>query len=250
MAASSTPVDYVLHLADTNLILSQRHAEWCGHGPVLEQDIALTNITLDLLGQARLFYQYAAKQLNAQDSEIEYTEDTLAYHRDEREFRNHLLCEQPNGHWGETVLRQFLFSAYQHPLYTWLSAGEDLELAAIAAKSLKETSYHLRWAREWVIRLGDGTEESRNKMLEAIDNLWTYTLELTSPFLPEHESMMDDVASQWQQTVDEVFAQATLPFPAPAFMQKGGFIGLHTEYLGYLLAEMQYLQRQHPEAQW
>jgi ring-1,2-phenylacetyl-CoA epoxidase subunit PaaC len=247
----STPrIDYLLHLADTNLILSHRNSEWCGHGPILEQDIALTNIALDLLGQARLFYQHAAQALNATAGTDTQTEDSLAYWRNEREFRNHLISEQPNGHWGQTILRQFLFSAYQHPLYTWLSASEDRELAAIAAKSLKETTYHLRWSKEWVIRLGDGTEESRAKMVDAVEQLWTYTAELTDAFLPEHAPMMQTVANQWQQTVEDVFQQATLPIPANAYMQRGGLTGIHTEHLGFLLAEMQYLQRSHPGATW
>jgi ring-1,2-phenylacetyl-CoA epoxidase subunit PaaC len=147
-------------------------------------------------------------------------------------------------------LRQFLFSAYQHPLYTWLSASEDRELSAIAAKSLKETTYHLRWSKEWVIRLGDGTEESRAKMVDAVEQLWTYTAELTDAFLPEHAPMMQTVANQWQQTVEDVFQQATLPIPANAYMQRGGLTGIHTEHLGFLLAEMQYLQRSHPGATW
>jgi ring-1,2-phenylacetyl-CoA epoxidase subunit PaaC len=143
--------DYLLHLADSTLILAQRNAEWCGHGPILEQDIAITNISLDLLGQARNFYQYAAS-LTGGDA----TEDTLAYLRTERQFKNCLLCEQPNGDWGQTVLRQFLFSSYQQLIFERLIESNDEQLAAIAAKSIKETNYHVRWSGEWVIRLGDG----------------------------------------------------------------------------------------------
>lgn len=241
---------YLLHLADTNLILSHRNSEWCGHGPVLEQDIALTNIALDLLGQARLFYQHAAQALQQEANVDTHTEDSLAYWRNEREFRNHLISEQPNGHWGQTILRQFFFSAYQHPLYTWLSTSEDRELAAIAAKSLKETTYHLRWSKEWVIRLGDGTDESRAKMMDAVTQLWTYTGELLDSFLPEHEPMMQAVATEWRKTVEDVFTQATLPVPENSYMQRGGFTGIHSEHLGYLLAEMQYLQRSNPGATW
>ncbi len=192
-------VDYTLHLADTNLILAQRNAEWCGHGPVLEQDIAITNISLDLLGQSRNFYQYAATLINASNIqeglkphsplefsqgngpnlvEGEVTEDSLAYLRTEREFKNCLLVEQPNGDWGQTILRQFFFSAYQFLLYQKLQHSNEEQLAAIAAKALKEVTYHLRWSSEWVIRLGDGTEESHQRMLKAIDELWRYTGEL------------------------------------------------------------------------
>ena len=149
-------IDYILHLADTTLILSQRNSEWCGHGPVLEQDIAITNISLDLFGQARNFYQYAA-QLMADDCD----ENKLAYLRKEREFKNLLLVEQPNGDWGQTMLRQYLFSQFQFLLYQQLQSHKDEQIAAITAKSLKETTYHLRWSSEWVVRLGDGTEESQ-----------------------------------------------------------------------------------------
>src|SRR2546430_7852708 len=163
--------DYVLHLADDALILGHRNSEWCGHGPVLEQDIAITNISLDLIGQARNFYQYAA-QLKSDGS----SEDSLAYLRDAHEFKNCLLAEQPNGDWAATILRQFFFSAYQFYLYQQLQNIPDIyrdqQLAAIAEKSLKEVTYHLRWSSEWVIRLGDGTDESRKRMINAIDELW------------------------------------------------------------------------------
>jgi len=185
-------VNYTLHLADTNLILAQRNAEWCGHGPILEQDIAITNISLDLLGQSRNFYQYAATLINAskipqglkapsplgEGAGAEVTEDSLAYLRGEREFKNCLLAEQPNGDWGQTILRQFFFSAYQFLLYRKLQNSNDEQIAAIAAKALKEVTYHLRWSSEWVVRLGDGTEESHQRMLKAIDELWRYTGEL------------------------------------------------------------------------
>ena len=166
----SNLINYTLHLADNALILGQRNTEWCGHGPILEQDIAITNISLDLVGQARSFYQYAA-QLKADGS----TEDMLAYFRTERDFKNCLLVEQPNGDWAQTILRQFLFSSYQYFLYQELQKNSDETLAAIAEKSLKEVSYHLRWSSEWVIRLGDGTKESHSRILKASDELWRYT---------------------------------------------------------------------------
>lgn len=169
-------IAYTLHLADNTLILSQRNSEWCGHGPILEQDIAITNISLDLIGQARSLYQYAA-QLKADGS----TEDSLAYLRTEREFKNCLLVEQPNGDWAQTMLRQFLFSSYQFSLYTYLLGNADKTIAAIAEKSLKEVSYHLRWSSEWVIRLGDGTVESNTRIQHAVDELWSYTGEMFIP---------------------------------------------------------------------
>src|SRR6185369_10668419 len=169
-------VNYTLHLADDALILGHRNSEWCGHGPVLEQDIAITNISLDLIGQARNFYQYAAELINqltnpqdAAHKPSNTTEDSLAYLRDNREFKNCLLVEQPNGDWAKTMVRQFFFSAYQFYLYQELEKNKYEQLAAIAEKSLKEVNYHLRWSSEWVIRLGDGTEESHKRMSSAID---------------------------------------------------------------------------------
>src|SRR6186997_1896817 len=164
---------YSLHLADNSLILGQRNAEWCGHGPVLEQDIAITNISLDLIGQARNFYQYAATLIGNDE-----TEDSLAYLRKEEEFKNCLLVEQPKGDWAQTILRQFFFSQYQYLLFQQLQNSKDNQLAAIAEKSLKEVTYHLRWSSEWVIRLGDGTEESHKRIIKATDELWSYTGEL------------------------------------------------------------------------
>jgi ring-1,2-phenylacetyl-CoA epoxidase subunit PaaC len=166
-------IDYTLHLADNSVILGQRNSEWCGHGPVLEQDIAITNISLDLIGQARNFYQYAATLIGH-----DATEDSLAYLRKENEFKNCLLVEQPIGDWAQTILRQFFFSQYQYLLFQQLEDSKNEQLAAIAEKSLKEITYHLRWSSEWVIRLGDGTEESHKRMLKAIDGLWKYTGEL------------------------------------------------------------------------
>ena len=166
-------IDYTLHLADSTLILAQRNAEWCGHGPVLEQDIAITNISLDQLGQSRNFYQYAASLIGNGA-----TEDSLAYLRTEREFKNCLLVEQPNGDWAQTILRQFFFSVYQQLLFEKLQNSKDEQLAAIAVKSLKEVNYHVRWSSEWVIRLGDGTEESKSRMIKAIDAIWAYTGEM------------------------------------------------------------------------
>jgi ring-1,2-phenylacetyl-CoA epoxidase subunit PaaC len=250
-------IEFTLHLADNALILGQRNAAWCGHGPVLEQDIALTNISLDLIGQARNFYQYAAEIINKANPGETATEDTLAYLRTEREFRNCLLTEQPNGDWGQTVLRQFFFSVYQSLLFQQLQNCKDGQIAAIAAKSLKEVTYHVRWSSEWVIRLGDGTEESHERMQHAISELWTYTGELFEPASYEtdfFQSMVENdispLKTEWLQKVKSIFEEATLAIPEKVFMQKGGKEGKHTEQLGYILAELQYLQRAYPGAEW
>jgi ring-1,2-phenylacetyl-CoA epoxidase subunit PaaC len=243
-----------LHLADSTLILAQRNGEWCAHGPVLEQDIAITNITLDLIGQSRNFYQYAAQVINesAADLDEPVTEDSLAYLRTEREFRNFLLVELPKGDWAQTILRQFFFSVYQYLLYERMAEGKDVQLAAIAAKSIKEVTYHVKWSSEWVIRLGDGTAESHTRMQKAIDYLWMYTGELFEPTAYEKEAGVDTstLKDKWLQQVQEVFDEAALPLPGNAFMQTGGKEGKHTEHLGFLLAEMQYLQRAYPGATW
>ena len=240
-------LNYTLHLADNALILGHRNSEWCGHGPVLEQDIAITNISLDLIGQARNFYQYAAI-LKADGS----TEDSLAYLRDIHEFKNCLLVELPKGDWAITILRQFLFSNYQYILYQQLQNSNDEQLAAIAAKALKEVIYHLRWSSEWVIRLGDGTEESHARMLKAIEELWRYTGELFIPADYEKEMKIDfiKIKEQWDLKVKAVFSEATLSMPEKIFMQPGGKEGRHTEHLGYILTELQYLQRTYPSCEW
>ncbi len=243
-------INYTLHLADTTLILSHRNSEWCGHGPVLEQDIAITNISLDLLGQSRLLYQYAAQIIGDTD------EDKLAYLRKEREYKNLLLVEQPNGDWGQSILRQYLYSQFQQLLFQQLQNHNDEQIAAIAAKSLKETNYHVRWSSEWVIRLGDGTEESKQQMLNAIDELWTYTGEM---FIPaEYELNMgidfNSLKNTWTEKVNAVLSEATLLPPSggggAVFMQTGGKTGTHTENLGYILSDLQYMQRAYPNSQW
>jgi len=245
-------ISYTLHLADTTLILAQRNAEWCGHGPILEQDIAITNISLDLLGQSRNFYQYAAVLIGGDTDE-----DKLAYLRKEREFKNLLLVEQPNGDWGQTILRQYLFSQYQYLFFEKLQYSKDEQLAAIAAKALKEIKYHLRWSSEWVIRLGDGTEESKTRMLKAIDELWRYTGEMFVTTNYELQCAADGTGvdcsllkDEWLQKVQLVFDEAVLPLPAKVFMQTGGKEGIHTEHLGYILTELQYLQRVYPNSVW
>jgi ring-1,2-phenylacetyl-CoA epoxidase subunit PaaC len=248
---------YTLHLADNALIMGHRNSEWAGHGPILEQDIAISNIALDLIGQARNFYQYAA-QLSG-DADV--TEDTLAYLRDSIDFNNCLLAEQPNGDWGKTILRQFFFSTYQFYLYQQLQHSKDETLAAIAAKALKEVTYHLRWSAEWVIRLGDGTEESHGRMRNAMEDLWKFTGELFQPAPYEVQLAKQGIAvdlpsvkPQWDEKVNTVLSEATLLFEdgklQKAWMQTGGKEGRHTEHLGYILAEMQYLQRTYPGSEW
>ena len=246
---------YCLHLADTTLILSHRNSEWCGHGPILEQDIALTNIALDLLGQARNFYQYAASLLTIDGRQS--TEDDLAYLRNPNEFKNHLLVEQPNGDWAVTILRQFYFSCYQHFFYTELKSSNDEQLAAIATKALKEVTYHLRWSSEWVIRLGDGTQESNNKMQDAAELLKDFIEEFFVMTDYETELLKDvtsidvkGIQAKWQQKVSDVFEEATLNFIPSNNPQIGGKNGSHSEHLTTLLAEMQTLQRTYPNSFW
>jgi len=255
--STSQLFNYILHLADNALILGHRHSEWCGHGPLLEQDIAITNISLDLIGQARNFYQYAAELINKENESSE-TEDSLAYLRDARDFKNCLLVEQPNGDWAVTILRQFFFSVYQYLLYQKLQTNNDTQLAAIAEKALKEVTYHVRWSSEWVIRLGDGTEESRKRMLQAIDDLWMFTGELFMPASYEKETVKNGfgvnvsiLQDDWMQKVKKVFSEAMLPFPKEnSWMQSGGKEGKHSEYLGFILADLQFLQRAYPDCEW
>ena len=245
---------YSLHLADNALILGHRDSEWTGHGPILEQDIALSNIALDLIGQARNFYQYAAK-LKADGS----TEDTLAYLRDVNEFRNCLLVEQPNGDWGQTVTRQFLFSIYQYFLYQQLQRCSDKTIASIAEKGLKEVTYHTRWSSEWIIRLGDGTDDSHARMKNALDHLWEFTDELFiqssyETAVAEHGIKVDHalIRQQWDERVRLVLSEATLPIAESSQRKREnlGKEGHHTQHLYEILSEMQSLQRALPGCEW
>ena len=230
--------DYLLHLADNALVLAHRNSEWTGHGPILEQDIALSNIALDLIGQSRNLYQYAAELMGNGT-----TEDTLAYLRGPEEYKNTLLVEQLNGHWGKTVLRQFLSSAYQYPLYEYLSNHPDEKLAAIAKKSIKEVTYHLRWSSEWVIRLSQGTELSYGKMKDALNELWLFTEDLLM-------NAENEVKDKWTKRVHDVFKMAGLEVPKDVEMTVGGQEGKHTEHLYKMLEEMQCLQRTYPDVEW
>ena len=265
---------YSLHLADNALILAQRNAEWTGHGPVLEQDIAITNISLDLLGQARNFYQYAASLYNGfsdeekkvvgkyiprlwKDYNRELQEDDLAFLREEQQYLNLLITELPRGDWAQSVLRQFIFSAFQFHLYEQLQNIPDQQLAAIAEKSIKEVTYHLRWSSEWVIRLGDGTEESHKRIVNALEYLWPYTGELFLPSdveleLAEAGTGVDPskLKTDWSERVSAVLTEATLQVPEEGWHQSGGKKGIHTEHLGYILAELQFMQRAYPGNEW
>lgn len=246
-------LNYTLHLADNSLIMGHRLSEWTGHGPILEQDIAISNIALDLIGQSRNFYQYAAQLKGAN-----VTEDDLAYLRDAFEFKNIILTELPNGDWAKTILKLFYFSTYQFYLYQSLINSTDKQLSAIAEKSLKEVTYHVRWSSEWVIRLGDGTEESHNRMQKALNDLWKYTNEMfTSSDFEKHVVennigvSVESLKALWQNKVKEIFAEATLVPPPPGEVRRGlGKEGKHTEHLQQILNEMQYLQRTYPGCEW
>ncbi len=243
---------YTLRLGDTALILGQRLGEWCGHGPILEEDIALTNISLDLIGQSRAFLTYAGQVEGKGRSE-----DDLAYLRGEREFRNLLLAEQPNGDFGQTILRQFLISAFQYYFFDALKKSKNTTLSALAEKSLKEVAYHLRHSSEWLKRLGDGTKESHQRVSDAINELWSYTGDFFDMDETDNVLIKEGIAVDlsvvkllWENKVKEVFAEANLSIPENAFMIRGSREGKHTEYLGHMLAEMQSLARAFPGAQW
>jgi ring-1,2-phenylacetyl-CoA epoxidase subunit PaaC len=248
--------DYLLRLADSDLILAQRLGEWVGHGPALEEDIALTNVGLDLLGQARLWFAYAG-EVEARFAGRGRTEDALAFLRDSGEFRNLLLVEQPNGSYADTMARQFYFDTWQRLLLSALTDSRDARIAEIAAKALKEVTYHVERSADWVIRLGDGTEESHRRMQAAIDNLWMYTGELFAPDPAEqglaHAGIACDATTlqpAWREAITAVLTEATLSVPGATWMQRGGRHGVHTEHLGHVLANMQWLQRSYPGAQW
>ncbi|PHR71382.1 MAG: phenylacetate-CoA oxygenase subunit PaaI [Lutibacter sp.] len=243
---------YILGIADNSLILGQRLGELCGHGPSLETDIACTNISLDLFGQVRSYYQYAAKITGNGKSE-----DDIAMLRKEREYVNVLLVEQPNTDFAYTIGRQFLFDVYHLLFLNELQKSNDLMLSAIAVKSIKEVSYHQRFSSDWVKRLGDGTAESHQKMQDAIDGLWTYTDELfhqtDADKIIVSEGIGVDVTNlkeTYYSKVSELLQEATLKTPESKWFQKGGKEGIHTEHLGYLLSDLQYMQRTYPNMEW
>ncbi|NVZ91166.1 phenylacetate-CoA oxygenase subunit PaaC [Pseudomonas yamanorum] len=246
-------IEYLLRLGDSALIQGQRLCQWCGHAPALEEELALMNVGLDLVGQARNWLEYAAELLDdGRDA------DHLAFRRDERAYRNLLLVEQPNGDYAVTILKQFLYDAWHLPVLSGLAQSSDERIAGIAAKAVKEVTYHLRRSSEWVERLGDGTEESHKRMLSAIPELWRFTVELTSADDSEQRLQAAgitpdaaQVAAAWQTRVSKAFTSATLPVPPAAnYFYLDARRGLHSEHLGILLAEMQFLPRAYPDATW
>lgn len=243
---------YLLEIADNSLILGQRIGELCGHGPNLETDIACTNISLDVLGQVRSYYQYAAKI--AGDGR---TEDDIAMLRKENEYLNVLLVEQPNTDFGYTMARQFLFDVYHLLFLTELQKSKDLTLSAIASKAVKEVSYHQRFSSDWIKRFGDGTEESHERIQNAINDLWTFTDELFHQTEANKAMIKEGIGvdvtklkTTYYETVKSVLEEATLSVPENTYFQKGGKQGIHSEHMGYLLAELQYMQRAYPNMEW
>ena len=250
---TDTPLfQYTLRLADNALVLGHRLSEWVGHAPVLEEDLAFGNMGLDLIGQARALYTYAGEvEGKGRD------EDKLAYLRDAGDYRNILLVEQPNGDFAATMVRQLLYAAFAHPFFEALTKSKDATLAAIAAKAAKEMAYHLRHSAEWVIRLGDGTDESQARAQAALDELWPYVGEMFEVDQVERALIEAGVAvdpasvrATWDKTIGEVLDEATLTRPQDGFMQSGGRAGRHSEHLGFILAELQFLQRAYPGATW
>ena len=244
--------EYLLRLGDTDLILSHRLSEWVGHAPAIEEELAIGNIALDLLGQAQLWLNLAAEIANdGRDA------DQLVYLRDAGEYRNVLLVEKPNGDFAHTITRQFFFDAFHELLLGALTKSSDVRIAAIAAKAIKEVNYHLRRSRDWVIALGDGSDESHRRMQTAIDDLWSYTGELFETDHVDRELIAANVAvdlsalrEPWLRAIKNTMMEATLDLPQNDWAQRGGKRGVHSEHLGYLLAEMQFLQRAYPNATW
>ncbi|TBX65357.1 phenylacetate-CoA oxygenase subunit PaaI [Flavobacterium silvisoli] len=245
-------IQYILGIADNSLILGQRLGELCGHGPSLETDIAMTNISLDLLGQTRSYYQYVAK-LQGGDA----TEDTVAFLRLEREYKNVLLVEQPNTDFGYSIARQFLFDVFHLALLEELQNSKDETLSAIAKKSIKEVLYHVRFSSDWIRRLGDGTEESHNRIQTAINDLWIFTDELFHQTDADKAMVAEGIGvdvthlkAGYYQKVSSILEEATLQTPTIEYFQKGGKMGIHSEHMGYILTELQYMQRTYPNMTW
>ncbi len=275
MSQSINQLLYTIQIADNALVIGHRISEWCGHGPILEQDIALTNTSLDHLGQARSLYQHAAEMFNALPVEEKKNlfasavlqakvakgdmldEDDLPFLRDSWDFRNVLLVEQPNKDWAYTIVRSFFYDAYNFYFYTELQKSKDAVMAAVAEKSLKEVTYHLRWSSEWMIRLGDGTDESKERVQTALNDMWSYTGELFEMSEVDKAMLQSGIGVDlaaikplWQQRIDTVLAEATLTKPEAPWMQNGGKEGRHSEHLGYILTELQFMQRAYPDMEW
>jgi ring-1,2-phenylacetyl-CoA epoxidase subunit PaaC len=243
---------YVLRLGDLSLVLGQRLGEWVGHSPALEEDLGIANIALDLIGQARLLLSYAGEV-----EALGRDEDQIAYLRDQGAYLNAILVEQPNGDFGQTIVRQVLVDAFQLELYERMAASSDTYLAAIAAKSVKEVRYHLRYSSAWLVRLGDGTEESHSRVQSALDSLWPYTVELFAEDDLDRTMADSGVAPRlsevhlaWDKRINDILAEATLKRPIDRPHSWHGKRGEHSEHLGYILAEMQHLQRAYPGARW
>lgn len=246
-------IEYCIRVGDTSLIAGQRLTEWCGHGPILEEDIAISNIALDLIGQSRLIYAHVAELKNDGSSE-----DDIAFGRDASEFKNFLMAEQTNGDFAKTILRQYLISVYQYHQYNLLQQSTNQFLSAFAAKSLKEVTYHVRHTGEWVLRLGDGTDESHLRMQSALNELWLFIDDFfdadaleTNLAEKKISANISQIKQLWIKQVTQLLADATLTIPITQnFLRKGSRKGIHTEQLGYILAEMQFLYRAYPDAKW
>lgn len=251
MTTDQALTEYLLRLADTDMVLAQRFCEWCGNAPALEEEIAMMNVGLDLIGQARNWYDYVAEL-----RDDGHDADFLAFRRNEREYRNLLIAEQPRGDYAVTTAKQFFFDVWHHLVLTRLIESSDERIAGIAAKGLKEATYHRRRSTEWMLRLGQGTEESHRRLTDAVQNLWRFTYELTDTDeiedqLAEAGIGAGNVGDAWRNEVARVFAEAGLELPEPArHFYMDGKNGKHTEHLGFLLAEMQYLPRAYPDATW
>lgn len=244
--------NYCLRLADSNMIHGQRLAEWCSRGPFLEEDIALSNMSLDMFGQAEMLYEYASTQSEAEDSA-----DDLAFRRSEREYFNCLLVEQENGDFAQTMMKVFLYSAFAKQLYESLLNSNDETLSGFSAKAIKEVKYHLRHSSEWLIRFGNGTDESKSRVQQAVTNLWRFTQDMFE--MNDADAALVDsgisfttetLSAKWQLNVNEIFAAANINIPETNNTITGGYNGIHTEHLGVMLCEMQYLQRAYPDAKW
>ncbi len=249
---NDTLFNYLLRISDSGLILAQRISAWTGHGPFLEEDLALTNIALDLFGRSRSLLEYAGKLENKGRSE-----DDLAFFRSEREFYNHLICEQPNGDYAQTMLRQAFVDAYELLLYQELCKSKDVTLSAIAAKSVKEITYHKRHSFSWVKRFGNGTTESFERLKKAFTEMWRYTGDLFEPIEGEAELVkaglvpdLKSIKSIWEKEIKDLLEESNIEIPENVFMQSGSAKALHSEHLGFILAEMQTLPRSYPDAKW
>ncbi len=253
MKTKEALINYCLRLGDNNLVLGQRFAEWCSNGPILEEDLAMTNFSLDCFGQAELYFNYAA-ELEGKGHDA----DHFAYHRNERQYFNALIVEMPNGDFAMTMMKLFLYSAFSKLNYESLSTSPDETLANLAARSLKEVKYHFRHSSEWIVRFGNGTEESKFRVQNALNELWMYTSDMFEITETDTELMelgvinnAQNLLSQWHLLVNEILMQANLTLPSPdSYMAKGGYLGNHTEHLGHLLCELQYLQKSHQGASW